>query len=159
MLSIKEKDLVGAFSMIVKTDGSFAALILLLSSITACYSVRRLQCKVVTSLLSSDTDKWRHFIVSSINANIIFTTIHYPPLAMLPHATLFYNLYWGIVQMIWCFLGKLCNFLLWSLLLILLISSMKLVMEVTAAVHMRAAESDGLQLKGTFVLALWCQYW
>ena len=93
MLSNKEKDLVGAFSMIVKTDGLFAALILLLSSITACYSVRRLQCKVVTSLLSSDTDKWRHFIVSSINANIIFTTIHYPPSAMLPHATLFYNLY------------------------------------------------------------------
>ena len=59
--------------------------ILLLSSITACYSVRRLQCKVVTSLLSSDTDKWGHFIVSSINANIIFTTIHYPPSAMLPH--------------------------------------------------------------------------
>ena len=58
--------------------------ILLLSSITACCSVRRLQCKVVTSLLSSDTDKWGHFIVSSINANIIFTTIHYPPLAMLP---------------------------------------------------------------------------
>ena len=29
-----------------------------------------------------------------------------------------------------------------------------IVMEVAAAVHMRAAESDGLQLKGTFVLAL-----
>ena len=84
----QEKALAGAFSMIVKTDGLFAALILLLSSITACYSVRRLQCKVVTSLLSSDTDKWGHFIVSSINANIIFTTIHYPPSAMLPHATL-----------------------------------------------------------------------
>ena len=56
--------------------------------------------------------------------------------------------------MIWCFLEKLCNFLLWLLLQILLISSMKLVMEVAAAVHMRAAESDGLQLKGTFVLAL-----
>ena len=51
--------------------------------------------------------------------------------------------------MIWCFLKKLCNFLLWSLLLIL-----QIVMEVAAAVHMRAAESDGLQLKGTFVLAL-----
>ena len=59
--------------------------ILLLSSITACYSVRRLQCKVVTSLLSSDTDKWGHFIVSSINANIIFTTIHCPPFGNFGH--------------------------------------------------------------------------
>ena len=133
--------------------------ILLLSSITACYSVRRLQCKVVTSLLSSDTDKWGHFIVSSINANIIFTTIHYPPSAMLPHATHI------VLQFILrnctndlVLFREMCNFPLWSLLLILLISSMKLVMEVAAAVHMRAAVSDGLQLKGTFVLALRCQY-